>query len=257
MLLVRATCWVVLVCDWIVLPVHAELIWTQKAVELYPDGKTTLLDAHFTFTNEGLTPVDIRQVQTSCGCTTATLKERHYEPGQNGEIVARYVVGDRVGIQRLSILVATSDNLVPTTLNLVVHVPELVHLRPTSVTWQLNESNTAKIITIETTDSKALPLKDVTVASSYGTVTTSVKPVLLDAKYEISVTPKTTSNQLFANLTIHCNLGGQPKTLHTYASVKPTQVTPQVQPPPRLPPAIKGLIAPPTPSPSPTTAAPH
>jgi hypothetical protein len=235
----RITFSIVLICGLGVSSLFAELVWTQKTGDLNSDGRSPLIEAHFPFKNDGSTPVDVRQVQTSCGCTTVALAQRHYEPGESGEIVAHYVVGDRVGLQKQTILVVTSDNPVATTLNLVVHIPELVHVRPTSVTWQLNESNTAKIITLETIDAKSLPLKDVTVVSSYDAVTTSVKPVLPGSEYEISVSPKATSNQLFANLTIHCSLGGQPKTLHTYASVRPTQVTPQTQPPPRLPPAIK------------------
>jgi hypothetical protein len=200
---------------------RADLTWQRKTVELNPDGKSSVLEARFPFANTGTTPVDIQQVQTSCGCTTVALAQRHFEPGQKGEIVARYAVGEQVGLQKKAILVSTAGNPVATALTLVVHIPELVRLQPASVSWNQDGGSEAKVITLESADARTLPLKDVVVLSSSDTLTTSLEPVLAGSKYEIRVTPKTTGKQLFATLVIHCHVGGQEKIYHVYASVQP------------------------------------
>ena len=216
----RAVCCAALACIWTAFPLRAELTWTQKTVELSTDGKTSVLEARFPFTNGGATSVDIRQVQTSCGCTTVALAQRHFEPGQAGEIVAHYAIGNQVGLQKKMILVSITGSPGFTALTLVVHIPELVRVRPNFVTWNHDEPNAEKIITIESADPEALPLTNLTVLSSNNAFTADLEPLLEGNRYEISVTPKTTAKQLFATLTIRCHVGAEEKTFLAYASVQ-------------------------------------
>ena len=85
--------------------VRAEIVWKQKTVELHADAKSTVLEARFPFSNAGGRPVDITQVESSCGCTVVSLEKRHYEPHEGGEIVARYTVGTQAGVQKKTVLV--------------------------------------------------------------------------------------------------------------------------------------------------------
>ena len=68
---------------------RAEIVWKQKVIALQANAKSTVLEARFPFTNAGPGPVDITQVESSCGCTVVSLDKRHYEAGEGGEIVAR------------------------------------------------------------------------------------------------------------------------------------------------------------------------
>ena len=102
------------------------------------------------FVNHGATPVDIRQIESSCGCTTTELAQRHYEPGQSGDIVAHYAVAGHMGAQKKTLAVWSSDHPdAATTLTLVVHIPEIARLQPAFVTWAHDEANKPKIITLE------------------------------------------------------------------------------------------------------------
>ena len=110
----------------------AELNWAQKTVELQADARSLVLEAHFHFTNVGAGPVEIRNVESSCGCTTTALEKRTYKPAESGEIVAKYTVGTHTGRQEKTLLVQTDDGRAPTTLTLVVHVPEILRVTPTA-----------------------------------------------------------------------------------------------------------------------------
>jgi hypothetical protein len=217
----RLACIVALVLGWHLPSLRAELTWPQKTVELSTDGKSAAIEARFPFSNDGKTPVDIVQVQTSCGCTTVALDQHHYEPGQKGEIVAHYAIGNQVGLQKKTILVSTAGAPVGTALTLIVHIPELLHMQPAFLTWKHGETNTAKVITIESTNSAALPLRDVSVQSSNSALAAEVEPTRSRDEYEITVRPKATGELIVATLTIHCRLGAEEKTLRAYASVQP------------------------------------
>ena len=226
---------------------RAELTWPTKNVELHADARATVLEARFPFTNDGTTPVDIRQVQTSCGCTTATLEQRHFEPGQHGEIVTRYTVGEHVGPQKKMILVSASDHPFPTTLTLTVYIPELVHIQPPSVTWQPGESTVAKIIGIEAVQA-ATTLRDVSVQSSNPVLKAQLQPGAAPGKYQISVVPAATDRPVFTMLTIRCHVGAEEKTFHAFASVQAALPSPGMIPPGNRP-AILPAATPPTPTP--------
>ena len=234
-------------CGWGLPTLRAELTWTQKTIELQADAKADVLEAHFRFTNAGAKPIDIRQVQTSCGCTTVALEQRHYEPGQAGEIIARFDVGGRVGLQKKTIAVFCRDALMPTTLSLVVHIPELVRIQPAFLTWQQGEPGEVRIIRVESAQS-AVPLEDVKVQSSNPALAATLQPDGGPGKYQISVRPATTDRPLFTTLMIQCRVGSQTKNFRAFASVRAPSPAPAKSPavqPAAPPPATDDSLVPP------------
>ena len=197
----------------------AELTWAQKSVELNGDARSPVLEAHFHFTNTGGGPVEIRNVESSCGCTTAALEKRTYQPGETGEIVARYTVGAHTGLQRKTLLVLTDDGRPPTTLTLVAHIQEILRVSPTAVTWSHHEATAPKRISLELVQDA--PFDDISVESSVPGVAATLVPVTKGRKYNLMVTPGQTDSFLLAKLTIHCRFGPEEKTFVAYATVKP------------------------------------
>jgi len=61
----------------------------------------------FEFKNTGNTPVLIQNVQTSCGCTTASKPEAPIAPGKKSEISVKYDT-NRVGAFEKTITVTTN-----------------------------------------------------------------------------------------------------------------------------------------------------
>ncbi len=208
-----------------VCPARAELTWTQKTVELKADARTTVLEAKFHFTNSGKQAVDVRQIESDCGCTTAELEKRHYEPGASGDIVARYTVGNHVGLQTKTIAVSTSDREQPTLLTLAVQIPEVLRIAPPYVAWKHDEAARPKEISLELMQDT--PIDEITVQSSNTGMRVAIQTLVKGRKYRLDITPAQTAQMAFATLTIHCRYGDEEKTFRAYATVKAPQIAEQ------------------------------
>lgn len=204
---------------WLASPARAGLTWPQKTLSLKADPSAEVVEARYPFTNGGKTPVDIQQVESSCGCTTVELEKRHYEPGESGDIIARFTVGTRVGLQTKTIAVKTNDLPEPVTLTMTVDLPELVRIRPTFVYWMQGDALQPKTMTIEVAPDA--PLAELTVQSSNPAMKPVLKEVAKGLRYELTVSPGQTDKVLFSMLTLDCKFGkGAPKTFRAYATVK-------------------------------------
>lgn len=72
------------------------------------------LQYNFKFTNKGNAPLIIERVQTSCGCTGATVGEKtEYKKGESGEIRVTFQTQGRSGQQEKSIVVFSNDPETP------------------------------------------------------------------------------------------------------------------------------------------------
>src|SRR4051812_42893330 len=69
---------------------HAELKWDNPEQTFTAKPAERIVVAKYRFTDTGDTPVTIDSVRTSCGCTTASLPRKEYQPGESGEIEARF-----------------------------------------------------------------------------------------------------------------------------------------------------------------------
>ena len=196
----------------------AEIVWKQTVVELRADAKSSVLDARFPFSNAGATAVDITQAESSCGCTVVNLAKRHYEPGESGEIVARYTVGSQMGVQKKTVLVETNDGHPPTTLTLEIHLPEIVRMQPSFLRWKHGEPPAAKKITLEIL--QEVPAEVVTVRSSAVGFDVEAKPLIPGRKFELTVHPLNTDQRQFSTLTVRCRFGDEEKDFFAYASVQ-------------------------------------
>src|SRR5207245_2343796 len=65
--------------------------------------------AHVKYQNTGTTPVHFKSVKASCGCTTTQTQKEMVNPGEKGEIVATFTIGDRTGQQIKTVTVQTDD----------------------------------------------------------------------------------------------------------------------------------------------------
>jgi hypothetical protein len=202
----------------------AELSWASKTMTLQAAPGDTVLEARFRFTNSGAAPVDIRQISTSCACTAADLDQRHYEPGQSGEIVARYMIGTHAGLQQKLIAVSTSDRSQATILTLDVHIPQALKIAPAALTWEHGEEPKPKIIRVEL----AVPgrLSDLRAVSQNPAVTVLVRETAPGKRYELTVAPASTAIFCFASITINFQIDGKATgAAYATASVKPAPIT--------------------------------
>jgi hypothetical protein len=92
---------------------RAELTWETRRIELTPTPFDTAAEAKFGFINNGTEPATIESAKSSCGCTIPTLMKKTYAPGERGEILAHFNIGDRRGTQLVGIQVAIQGERIP------------------------------------------------------------------------------------------------------------------------------------------------
>lgn len=182
-------------------PGYAELKFEQTELELHPSVTDANAVAHFKYENTGSKPVHIASVQTSCGCTVASLKSNDVAPGDKGEIIATLNIGNRTGKQHKTVTVMTDDPAHPqTVLTLNAVIPTLLEVQPIFVFWKQDEPLQPKVITVKA--GKDSPVTKVAVTSSDPEITTKVEAGAEAKQWKINVLPKDKSKLHNGTLTI-------------------------------------------------------
>jgi Protein of unknown function (DUF1573) len=179
---------------------YGQLKFEQTELELHPSPADANAVAHFKYENTGSKPIHIASVQTSCGCTVATLKTNDVAPGDKGDITATLNIGNRTGTQTKAITVNTDDPAHPqTVLTLRAVIPTLLEVQPIFVFWKQDEAMKAKVINVKAP--KDSPVKKITVTSTDPDITAKVESA--GAKeWKINVVPKDKAKLHNATLTI-------------------------------------------------------
>lgn len=167
---------------------EAKLAWESRQVEAVAKLGQEQVRMTFAFENVGEEAVTITDIRPSCGCTTADLEKKTYEPGEKGCITAIFDIGNRSGMQSKQIVVRTDSQESPVvTLTLKVDVPELVRIQPNFVYWRKGEPRTSKTITIEVVSDE--PVVVAAAKSNNDDLNVSLKTVKEGERYDVEVTP--------------------------------------------------------------------
>lgn len=199
---------------------YGQLVFEQPEQSFKAKPVEGSIVAKYRFTNTGTVSVKIENVQTSCGCTTASLKKTEYAPGESGEIEARFTIGGRIGKQEKAILVTTSDaREKPIQLKLLVDIEDQIRIQPELVLWRVGEQADPKKIEVTVADDA--PVKIVSVLSDNPSIKAELSELKSGKKYEIQITPTDLSRQGGATILIHTDYPPQnPQTRYAYARIK-------------------------------------
>ena len=211
---------------------RAELKWEQSTIDLHPSVSDKTAVAHFKYQNTGTTPVHFKSVKASCGCTTTQTQKEVVNPGEKGEIIATFTIGDRTGQQIKTVTVQTDDpNPAQATsiLTLKATIPQSLDIKPAFVYWQSGEELKPKKISIKAT--KDFPAKNITVKSNSQNFESKVEPGSASGEWTIEVTPKDTSHPFGTALLV--------QTDYPKEAPKSFYVNLQVTNPPGAPPVLK------------------
>lgn len=97
----------------------------------------------FKFKNEGKTPLELGQINGSCGCTVPTLEKKTYQPGEEGVIKVTFNPAHKRGPTHTTVTVNSNDPASPSlTLNILSDVTPLVSLEPLFLNFGNVERNT-------------------------------------------------------------------------------------------------------------------
>src|SRR5438067_6918272 len=141
---------------------RAELKWEQSTIDLHPAVGDKTAVAHFKYHNTGTTPVHFKSVKASCGCTTTQSQKEVVNPGEKGEIVATFNIGDRTGQQVKTVTVQTDDpnpGQATTILTLKANIAPTLEIKPPVVYWQNGEEPKPKKVSVKA--AKEFPAKEI------------------------------------------------------------------------------------------------
>ncbi len=199
----------------------AQLVWEKRQLEeFHPSLEDTQVEAHFPFVNRGNDLIHIREIQTSCGCTVATLNKKEYAPGEKGEVVAIFTFGERIGKQQKTVTVTTDDPKEPTvSLQFMVQIPELVQVMPGYTFWKVGEDKSPKAMAVRILQDFPVQL---TVHSNNERFVPQLKTIRDGKEYELLITPTDTRDAAWGVITLKAQTSKSAKTkdFNVYAQIR-------------------------------------
>jgi hypothetical protein len=195
----------------------ADLQFDETELVFHPTINDTESTGLFRFVNVANTPITIKEVKTSCGCTTAGLAKRTYLPGEEGVIMATFRFEERQGRKSKRIFVTTDASSEPIQLTVTAHIPEVLKIRPTMVWWKRGEEATAKTVTVHVRADQPANLMQISFSAEG--FDSSVKTIKPGREYQITVTPRQTEKPVVASMSIQTDLPRR-GTFRSYAMIR-------------------------------------
>ena len=217
---------VVLACGlWLLvspLTVQGGLTFESSVLDVKAESGASQLAIKFPFKNTGDQAVTLFSTESDCGCTTATLDQKIFKPGESGTITVNFAVGDRVGPQEKKVRVRASDQTEPHVLTVKTNIPVFARVLPQFVYWANGEPPTPKLMIFELVDANS-PIEKLTATSNNPAIKPEVRELEKGRKYEIAITPGATEKFLLATIQLNAQLSGgkPPRLMQAYATIKP------------------------------------
>lgn len=201
-------------------PGTARVDWENKTLEFHPVLTEKTIVAEFKFTNAGNRPIQILDVKSGCGCTTAIPDKTDYQPGEQGRITATFTLGERTGLQKIPITVKLSGDGEPAKLLLIAHLPIFMTVTPELLSWQIGEAPEPKAATLHV--EPGVQLQITKVESIDPAFSASLETIEEGKDYRVVVKPETTSRELMAAVTIDALIAGEvQKSFTVFPNIKP------------------------------------
>ncbi len=195
-------------------------------MEFHPAITEKEVTAEFPFTNAGTAPVTIDAVEPGCGCTTARLDKRAYQPGEKGAVSATFHIGERTGMQVKVVRVTIHGVKEPVMLTIAADIPELMKIEPRYLFWRVGDDPAPRFMKLT-----ALPdarLRAVQVFSNNARFTATMQPIHEGSEWLVVVTPSGTGTDAKATLAIEAmadsgtpGAPGTEKSFEAFASITP------------------------------------
>jgi len=198
---------------------HGELVWDNPAQEFQRRPEEKELTVNFAFKNTGKQPVTITKINSSCGCTTAELPKKTYQPGEGGALTAKFTFGGRRGAQAKSIAVTTDDQKTTQLSFSCLILDDPVVLTPPLVNYRLGEVATARQVNISVAQNPRINIT--AVASTNPRIAASLSTIKPGEKYAVNVAPADTAREEFAQVFVQTDYPPEgPKAYTIFVRIK-------------------------------------
>lgn len=202
------------------LPAANALEWVSRSRHANTTPFQTSIDFVFEFKNVSTRPVAIQNILTNCECLEANTDQKIYQPGQSGRLVARFTVGDRLGVYQRSITVETDESTAPLSqLRVSIEVPESVALSQRTLNWRKGGAATEQTILLRPVPGLFVDFH--TAQATNGDFIVHLKTIKTGEVYRLSVKPKSTKKEANAAIRVSGrNNAGHEVLVSAYANVK-------------------------------------
>lgn len=196
------------------------LEWKAQSLQTRTVPFQSTVDILFEFKNDSSSSVTIYSVQTNCDCLDATTDRKIYQPGQSGQLKARFTVGDRLGLYQRSITVETSEATSPTThLGVSIEVPEIVSLSQRMLDWRIGSVGKEQTVVLRPVPGLAIDFH--TAQATNEDFIVHLKTIKTGEAYRLTVKPKSTKRAANAAIRISGrDSTGRDVLVSAYANVK-------------------------------------
>ena len=197
---------------------HADLVWEKQIQEFHVTPEDKSVTARFVFKNTGPDTINIRRVQSSCGCTTARPSRNSFAPGESGDIDVKFTFGARKGAHQKVITVQSDDKREwKAILRAWIHEP--LTISPTLVYWKVGEEPQSRSVTLTAAKGEQVHVKAVKASSPR--FSTSMQTLKDGDSYMLSVKPSNTGERDSAEVTVETDYPpGAPRTYRFFARIK-------------------------------------
>lgn len=168
-------------------PVLGEILFEESVWEGEAAYGSPKVEFRFPFKNTGKEAIEIRHIQSSCGCTVPQLQKKVYQPGEAGEITGSFDLKGRKGEQVSTLHVTTNQSTKGYELRVKVKVPELLQIRPGLLVWRSSAEPQSQVVTLR--PNTALQVRITEVVSDVPEFETNLTSTD-EGDYRLEVTPK-------------------------------------------------------------------
>ncbi len=178
----------------------------------------------FIIRNKGNTPLTIKSVRPSCGCTAITTSASVIAPGKSGEIKASFNSANYSGTVNKTVTIDSNDPKVPSSiLNLKGTVIEEIQITPKQLNLGQVKIDATKKSTVTVSNRGSKPLKLTAVKSTLPQIAPAAEKKLLkpgeSTTILVSITPRKGDRLLSGYISIMTDSPAKPElTVPVYGS---------------------------------------
>jgi hypothetical protein len=201
-------------------PLQAELQWASRVVSHEAQLGEDSVSLTFAFSNPTTKPITITAIETSCGCTAASLEKKTYAPGEKGKLDVTFDAKGASGLQQKTLYVTTDASPDSTTLTLRVTIPMWLEIAPRLLWWKNGDKTDAKEAVITVNEKAKIQLTSVT--SDNAAVQATLQPDAGNAsRYRLVLKPASTKETMTATITVVAEApGAAPRKYAVFAQVR-------------------------------------
>jgi hypothetical protein len=179
------------------------------------------LVARFPFVNRSSQALTFARFESDCSCMTieTTEKKMRFGPGESGEIIATFQIGNYLGTveKTLRIWLEGAGAQPSQILKLKAVVPEVVTIEPKTLQWPVGSKEETKAARITLQGDK--PVRILQVTSSDANFSPTVKEVEPGRVYEVAVLPTSTAQKALGVIKIQTDSAIQTQRSAQFFSV--------------------------------------